>query len=342
MMFRPFAVRLFMLGGLSTPAFAQGSAPAAPAPSNGGPIQITAKQGIEWRQKDQEVIASGTARAVRGSVTVDADQLIAHYRKKAAPTPATSAAAPAAAPAPSDPESVLNSGNSEIYEIEAVGHVHIFTSTDNAYGDHAVYSMDSAVLVLTGQNLKLTTPHDVITAKDSVEYYSVKRQAIARGDALIVADDGRSIAADVLIGYLAPPSASPGGARPAVTPAKPGAANPPDMLGQAGRLQKVDAIGHVLIKTPNQTATGNAGVYLPDQGVARLGGNVHIISGPNVLNGSDALVNMKTGVATLLAAPGGQVAGSITPNSAPPPTPAPVRAAATGPQPAAAESPLQR
>jgi lipopolysaccharide export system protein LptA len=42
---------------------------------------------------------------------------------------------------------------------------------------------------------------------------------------------------------------------------------------------------------------------------------VHITSGPNQLSGSDALVNMKTGIATLLAAPGGQVAGTITPNS---------------------------
>jgi lipopolysaccharide export system protein LptA len=297
-------------------ALAQGQATAPPSASGNGPIQITAKQGIEWRQKDQEVIATGAAQAVRGNVTVDADQLIAHYRKKSGTT-TTTQAAPAATPAaasatPADPESVLNNGNSEIYEIEAVGHVHIFTPTDNAYGDHAIYNMDSAVLVLTGQHLKLTTAHDVITAKDSVEYYSVKRQAIARGDALIVADDGRSIAADTLIGYLAPAPAGP-----ANTPAaKPGAT--PDMLGQAGKLQKVDAIGHVLIHTPTQTATGNTGVYLPDKGVARLGGNVHIISGPNELNGSDALVNMKTGVATLLAAPGGQVAGSITPNSAPP------------------------
>ena len=49
---------------------------------------------------------------------------------------------------------------------------------------------------------------------------------------------------------------------------------------------------------------------------ARLGGDVHIIRGPNELTGSDALVNMKTGVATLIASPGGQVAGTIVPNTA--------------------------
>jgi lipopolysaccharide export system protein LptA len=165
-------------------------------------------------------------------------------------------------------------------------------------------------LVLTGAHLKLTTPHDVITAKNSIEYYSVKRQAIARGDALIVADNGRSIAADVIVGFLAPPSAT------AATPA-PAPGQQPDILGQSGKLQKVDAIGHVSVQTPTETATGDSGVYLPDRGLARLGGNVHIISGPNQLSGSDALVNMKTGVATLLASHGGQVAGTITPNTAP-------------------------
>ncbi|OYV40254.1 MAG: organic solvent tolerance protein OstA [Acidocella sp. 20-61-6] len=296
-------------------AHAQGQATNSATSGTPAPIQITAKQGIEWRQSDQEVIATGSAQAVRGDVTVRADRLIAHYRKKASPngTTADPSAKPASPAAAIDPESVLNNGNSEIYEIEAVGNVHISTPTDNAYGDHAVYNMDDAVLVLTGQHLKLTTQHDVITAQDSIEYYSVKRQAIARGHALIVADDGRTIAADTIIGYLAPPPSS--GKASAVSATKP--ASSPDMLGQAGKLQKVDAIGHVVIHTPNQTATGNSGVYLPGPDVARLGGNVHIISGPNQLNGSDALVNMRTGVATLLAAPGGQVAGTVTPNSAP-------------------------
>jgi len=301
-------------------AFAQ-TAGAAPAGTPAVPINITASQGIEWLQAQQEVIATGNAKAVRGAVTVTADQLIAHYRKKAVPpgqtttaaAPAGAAPAGAAPAAANDPEAALDNGDTEIYQLDAAGHVHIYTSTDNAYGDHAVYSMDNAVLVLTGIHLKLTTPTDVITARDSIEYYSVKRMAVARGNALIVANDGRSIAADTLIGYLAPATPT------ANSPAPPAnAANPPDMLEQGGKLQKVDAIGHVIIRTPSETATGNRGVYLPEQGLARLGGNVHIIRGPNQLNGADALFNTKTGVATLLAGPGGQVSGIVVPNSGPP------------------------
>ncbi len=276
------------------------------------PIQITAGQGIEWRQTQQVVLATGDAKAVRGAVTVTADQLVAHYRKKAGPPGAATAAATPATPAATgaaatDPQDALNAG-SEVYELEAIGHVHIYTATDNAYGDHAVYSLDNAVLVLTGTKLKLTTPHDIVTARDAIEYYSVKRMAVARGNALIVADDGRSIAADTLVGYLAPPAA-PTAAQPAAAAGDP--------MAQAGNLRRVEAFGHVVIHTTTDTATGDRGVYLPPSGQARLGGHVHITRGPNTLAGSDALINTKTGVATLLAGRGGQVAGSIVPNSAP-------------------------
>lgn len=270
------------------------------------PIQITAGQGIEWRQTQQVVLATGDAKAVRGAVTVTADQLVAHYRKKAG-APGAAAPATPATPASTDPQDALNAG-SEVYELEAIGHVHIYTATDNAYGDHAVYSLDNAVLVLTGTKLKLTTPHDTVTARDSIEYYSVKRMAVARGKALIVADDGRSIAADTLVGYLAPPAVPPK-ARPVAAGADP--------MAQAGNLRRVEAFGHVVIHTTTDTATGDKGVYLPPSGQARLGGHVHITHGPNTLAGSDALINTKTGVATLLAGRGGQVAGSIVPNSAP-------------------------
>ncbi|HEY1857538.1 LptA/OstA family protein [Acidocella sp.] len=272
------------------------------------PIHISASQSIQWQQQAQIVTATGDAKAVRGNVTVTADQLIAHYRKKAMPPGAKPVPTPASNTDSSDP---LNQGGNELYELDAIGNVHIYTATDNAWGDRAVYSLDDAVLVLTGQHLKLTTQHDVITAKDALEYYAQKRMAVARGDALIVADDGRSIAADTLIGYLAPPTAN--GQKPAPTTAT---SQNTDPLDQAGQLQKVDAIGHVVVRTTTDTATGDRGVYLPPTGLARLGGDVHIIHGPNELTGNDALVNMKTGVATLLAAPGRQVAGTILPNQA--------------------------
>jgi lipopolysaccharide export system protein LptA len=281
-----FLIPLALL--FAAPAAAQNLDLGGPPGATPQPVDISAAQGITWSQDSQTITATGGAKAVRGNVTVVADELVAHYRKKPGATASTGAATPGA--------SELEQGGGELYQLEAVGHVHIYTATDNAWGDRAVYSMDSQVLVLTGTALKLTTPQDTITAKESVEYYSGKHMAVARGNALIVTNDGRSIAADVITGYLS-------------------ANNATGNAATSSQLQKVEAVGHVVIKTQTDTATGDSGVYLPPTGQARLGGNVHIIHGPNELAGADALVNMKTGVATLLAAPGGQVSGVIVPNS---------------------------
>jgi lipopolysaccharide export system protein LptA len=276
--------------------------------SHGGPIDITARDGIEWRQAEQQVIARGDARAIRGGVTVTADRLIAWYRKKAGKDTATaSAATPASQPAPAnglmgDPSTEGN----EIYRLQAEGHVHIFTATDQAQGDKATYDLDQSVLVMTGKNLKLTTPNDVITARDDMEYWPQKHMAVARGDAVVVTKDAKRIAADTLVAYTTPSQAQ--GATPAA--AKPS----DDPLAASGKLQRVEAFGNVSVRTPTDTVTGDRGVYVPDTGMARLGGNVRITRGQNQLNGAEADVNMKTGIATLIGQKTGRVHGLVMPN----------------------------
>ncbi len=80
---------------LPAPALAQGI-----DLSQGGPIDITAQSGIEWQQNQHRVIASGNATAVRQNVTVDADRLIAYYRKKTGSAATPAAATQAAVPPP--------------------------------------------------------------------------------------------------------------------------------------------------------------------------------------------------------------------------------------------------
>jgi lipopolysaccharide export system protein LptA len=289
--------------------------------SHGGPVTVTAVGGIDWDQNAQTVTAHDDARAVRGNDTVTADVLIARYRKKAgAPAAADGAAgkpvpppaAPAAAgstPASGEP---ADTGNNEIYRLNAEGHVHMFTPTDQAWGDHAIYDMDQAVLVLTGGHLRLTTPKDVLTARDAMEYWSVKHMAVARGDASATSDDGRRITADTLVGYTVDPNAPAAGAKPAAAPppkpAKPGDEDSP------GKLQRVEAYGHVVVRTQTEIVTGDRGVYLPDTGLARVLGHVHITRGENQLNGAAAIVNMKTGLATMTQVPGSRVKGLVVPN----------------------------
>jgi lipopolysaccharide export system protein LptA len=300
--------------------------------TQGGPIQITAQDGIEWRQNEQIVIAKGDAKAVRGNVTVTSDRMLAWYRHKGDTTP-TQATATTSVPQGGVAGATDTEGN-EVYRMRAEGNVHIFTQTDQAWGDQATYDLDQAVMVMTGKGLKLTTPDDTLTSRDTLEYWSQKHMAVARGDAVVVTNDARRISADTLVAYtLAAPSANAS----SPTPAPSGSTQTSDpMAAMAGRLERVEAFNNVSIRTVTDIVTGDRGVYVPDTGIAHLGGHVRITRGQNQINGSEAVVNMKTGVATLLAGDSGRVTGLMTPNDQSTP---PLDKKPTGEQPKAGGTP---
>jgi len=269
--------------------------------SHGGPIQITASNGIEWRQAEQEIIASGDARAVRAGVTVTADRLIAWYRKKKGETAAASRQVGLAAD--------TDTSGDEIYRLRAEGNVHIYTKTDQAWGDRATYDIDTAVLVMTGHALKLTTPNDILTARNALEYWSQKHMAVARGDAVVLTHDGRRLAADTLVAYTTDNPPPAGAASPAAAHTE-----ADDPIASSGKLERVEAFGNVSIRTATDTVTGDRGVYVPATGMARIGGGVRITRGENQLNGAEAIVDMKSGVARLVAGTSGRVQGLVVPN----------------------------
>lgn len=275
--------------------------------SQGGPVDITAQDGMEWRQAEQVVVARGNARAVRDGTTVEAQRLIARYR------PVGGGAAQPVTPAGADP----SGGNNEIWRFEAEGGVRIFTATDTATGDRAVYDIDQAVMVLSGRNLSLSTPQQVITARDSLEYWTQRRMAVARGAAVIVTQDNRRITADVIVAYLLEEPTQPPGQRGAAQtvaarPGTEGAGAPPP--GQ-GRLDRVELFGNVEIRTETEVVRGDRGVYSAASGLARVLGDVRITRGTNQLNGREALVNLNTGVSRLVAQPGQRVQGLVTPQA---------------------------
>ena len=318
---RPLLVAAFLVTALLSTLVAAGPAGAQPIDlSHGGQITVTALGGFDWDQKSQIVTAYRSAQAVRGGVTVTADRLRAYYRKKAVPPGTTPKPAPASATAGGKPGSPGgpggdDTGANEIYRLEAIGHVHIFTATDQAFGDHAIYDIDQAVLVMTGHDLHLTTPTQLLTARDVMEYWSQTRMSVGRGNATVTTNDGRRIRADILVGYSAPNASPPAGAAKGVA-AKPASspAAADDPVQSSGKLKLVHAFGHVVVRTQTETITGDRGVYVPDTGIARIVGNVHITRGQNQLNGAAAIVNMHTGLATMTEDPGTLVRGLIVPN----------------------------
>jgi lipopolysaccharide export system protein LptA len=299
---------------LGTPAWAQ------PIDmSGGGPVEVTATDGIEWRQNEQVVVARGNARAVRDNVTIDAARLIARYRPRAQ-------AGAAAGNTDAQPSQNGPMSGGEIWRLEAEGDVRIATQTDRAQGDRAVYDMDQAVMVLTGGNLKLTTPTDVITARDSLEYWSQRRMAVARGAAHVTTSENRELRADTLVGYFlenAPPvqaaaSRTPAPAGPAIRTAPaaaPGGGGRQPVPGEGSKLDRVEVFGNVEIRTETEVVRGDRAVYSPVTGMARVLGNVRITRGQNQLQGQEAIVNLRSGISRLVSAPGQRVQGLILPNS---------------------------
>lgn len=223
------------------------------------PLEINAEQGIEWRRNEQLYIARGNASVTRGEVTVYADVITAHYKEGA-------------------------EGKSEIDRIDIEGNVRIVSPTETVYGDRGAYDVINGVMVLVGDNLRLEGEKDIITARDSLEYWEYKHIAVARGAAQAVREDKR-ILADVLTAHF----------------------EEREGAGESGNLEltRIDAYGNVRISTAGEFARGDRGVYYVDREFATLTGAVKITREDNQLNGEYAEINMKTGVSRLLAGPPG-------------------------------------
>ena len=274
-------------------ALAMTGAAAQTLPDGNQPIEIQADSGIEWQQDAHLYIARGNAVASRGPGQIRADMLIAHYREA---------------------KGGNTGGNTEIYRVEAEGHVTVQRDAQTVVGDRAVYDVGQAIAVVTGRGLKLTTPSDLVTARDSLEWYDQKQVAVARGDA-VATRNGKTIKADILTAYLVnvpPVSAKAGapGARPGAAPAKPPVTPAASRAGATGgaagaesKISRVDAQGHVIITNALDTGRGDFGVYNAESGIATLIGNVVIERGKDVIRGQRGVMDLNNNVSRMM--PGG-------------------------------------
>ena len=141
------------------------------------PLKVFAESGIEWQQDKLVFVARGNARAVRGKVTVLANELRAYYREK-------------------------SDGETNIWRLDAIGKVHIKSLEGNAYGEHGIYNLDDSIIVLTGSKpVRLITPTDIIVANRQIEFWEKRQMAVARGDAIAKREE-KELHAEVLAAYF--------------------------------------------------------------------------------------------------------------------------------------------
>ena len=182
-------------------------------------------------------------------------------------------------------------GGTEISRIDAVGSVKIVTPGETAYGDAGVYDVEKSILVLSGKKVRLVTAQDEITAEKQIEYYDLKQMAVARGNAVARRAD-RTLKTEVLVAYFKR-----------------------DAAGQS-RVYRVDAFDDVYIKTIQDEAWADRGVYNVETGIVTLSGKVQIARGDNKMAGCSAEVNLNSGISKLKSCKGdgNRVRGILQPS----------------------------
>lgn len=141
------------------------------------PIEISADQNLEWRQKDQQYIANGNVEAIQGDATILADKLIADYKENA-------------------------DGKTEIWRLTATGNVQLRSGENIVTGGKAIYLVETGAAEVTGKFLQLTTPNETITAVNKLTYNAQTLIATAEGDAEIIQNDKKLNAETITANFI--------------------------------------------------------------------------------------------------------------------------------------------
>jgi len=231
------------------------------AAQTGDKLEITADGSLEWNRAEQTLTARENAVARRGQATISADLLSADYQESE--------------------ESAF-----DITELSAAGNIIIETQDSKAYGETAVYNLDSGLASMTGNNLRLVSADQTLTAEDRFEYHVTSGELRAIGKARLErpktnGPGGDTLQADTIAAQF---TENEQGERV---------------------LKQLEARDNVVITTPSETITGTYGTYNAASNKAELTGGVTITRGPNVLEGARATVDLTTNISRLFGDPAG-------------------------------------
>jgi len=216
---------------------------------------VEASESLEWLQDEQLYVARGDAVLIQGEDRVEADVITARYEETA-------------------------DGDQRIIRVTMDGNVRITSGENEVVGGRGVYNLDAGTFVLTGGDLRLSTPTQTVTAQESLEYFEADQLAVARGAARVVSGTDR-VDADVIAARFAETAA-----------------------GQT-EVSRVTATGNVVLVTETDTVLGDEATYDTVAQSAVVRGNVRIGQGDSVLNGDVSEIDWASGVSRLRSEGGG-------------------------------------
>jgi len=223
------------------------------------PVVIDAEQSVVCDEGAHTCVATGLAKAQKGTSTIYGDVLTVYFTE---------------------------GKDRDIKAMTADGHVRMTTPTETAYGEHAHYDVTLDRVLLTGGNLKIVTPKETLTARDSIEYWHTKNKGIARGNAVAKFPEKKQfIQANTLVAYFKPSSEKTKDGK------------------EKTEIDHVEAKGDVFASGPNGIVTGDRGIYFEKTDIVEVFNNVKIFQDGNVIEGGYGRANLKTDVAEIFPYP---------------------------------------
>ncbi len=217
------------------------------------PLIIDAEKSVVCDEVAQKCVATGDAKAQKGTNTVFGDVLTVYFTK-----------------------------DRDITSVTADGHVRMESPTETAYGEHAIYDLALDRVLMTGGNLKIVTPKETLTARDSIEYWHSKNKGIARGKAMAIFPDKKEmVQADTLVAFFKSSPEKTQDGKETLT------------------LDRVEAEGNVLASGPKGIITGKRGHYSAQTHIVEVFENVKVIQGGNVIQGEHGIQNLNTNFAEI-------------------------------------------
>jgi len=139
------------------------------------PVEISAKDSLEWDKKEQRYTAYKDVIITQGNITIRCNKLSAYYKS----------------------ENELTN----VSLLEASDNIVISSPPYNAYGDKATYDVITGKAVLTGNNVSVATEKDVMTSTNKIEFFRDNKKIVAYGRP-IIKHDKDIISSDIMEAYF--------------------------------------------------------------------------------------------------------------------------------------------
>lgn len=239
-----------------------------------GPVTIDAADGMTCEKTGKRCTADGGVRMHYGAYTLSCARLVAHFKDGGS--------------LDKNVQNESGMGSASLDRVDAMGGV-VIASDDGRLrltGGYGTYDMNTETAVMTGGNLSFERDDLRVTASESLTFQNTEKIAIARGDGTAISK-GRQLNGDILTAFFKDDKKT-----------SPSNANTEN---DAPSLKKIEAAGHVIVRTDGKKATANRGIYDGQTDTAVLIGDVRLTDVQGQIEAPYGEVNLKTGTSRVLA-----------------------------------------